>query len=422
MGGGALPAGGDTLFQQLLHPVQPGAEGRQVAAEALVTQPQQAQLHIRPGLEAVRQGGTGPLQRLRQIQQPLHGDVFGETRQCLGIIQPGEQGAAPLRRGFENGHLPCQIAELPQQGRDVLAAAVQLIQQQQGIRRPAVQNTAHHLLGLDAAGKAQHVQHGTAGELALRHTALIQQAQGIPQGAPRHAGEDLRSVGGEVDLLGLSDVQQLALHVTGQDALEGEALAPGEDGGRDLVQLRGGQNEHQMLRRLLQDLQQSVEGRGGEHMHLVDDIHPLFQHGRGIHRLLPQRTDLIHAVVAGGVQLRDIQRGAGIHGPAGLAPAAGLAVHRGQAVHRLGQYPGTGGLAGTPCAGEEIGVGGMALGHLTAEGIRDVLLSHDLGKHLGPPLAVQRLIHGSPPPEKNKNSPPLTAVEPAPSRHMDGPS
>ena len=39
---------------------------------------------------------------------------------------------------------------------------------------------------------------------------------------------------------------------------------------------------------------------------------------------------------------------------------------------------------------------------LTAEGIRDVLLSHDLGKHLGPPLAVQRLIHGSPPPEKTK--------------------
>ena len=26
------------------------------------------------------------------------------------------------------------------------------------------------------------------------------------------------------------------------------------------------------------------------------------------------------------------------------------------------------------------------------------------------------------PPEKKKNSPPLTAVEPAPSRHMDGPS
>ena len=44
------------LGGRLFQPLQAGGEGGQVAAEALVTQPQQAQLHIRPWLEAVRQG------------------------------------------------------------------------------------------------------------------------------------------------------------------------------------------------------------------------------------------------------------------------------------------------------------------------------------------------------------------------------
>ena len=42
----------------------------------------------------------------------------------------------------------------------------------------------------------------------------------------------------------------------------------------NLVQLCGGQNKNQMLRRLLNDFQEGVEGGDGEHMNFVDDIHP----------------------------------------------------------------------------------------------------------------------------------------------------
>ena len=40
------------------------------------------------------------------------------------------------------------------------------------------------------------------------------------------------------------------------------------------MQLRGSQNEQQVLRRLLNDFQQRIEGGQGKHVHLVDDIHP----------------------------------------------------------------------------------------------------------------------------------------------------
>ena len=38
---------------------------------------------------------------------------------------------------------------------------------------------------------------------------------------------------------------------------------------------------------LLQDLQQGVEGRRGEHVDLVHDIDPLADRGRRIDRLIP---------------------------------------------------------------------------------------------------------------------------------------
>ncbi len=247
---------------------------------------------------------------------------------------------------------------------------------------------------LGAAGQTQRIQHGAAINAALYGAALIQQAQGVTERAVGHAGQDLCTVRRQVDLLRLRDLQKLLLHVPGQNALEGEPLAPGENGSGDLLQLGGSQNEQQMLRRFLHDLQQGVEGVPGEHMHLVDDVHPLFQHGGGIDRLLPQGAGVIDAAVGGGVQLRHIQQRTAVDAPAAVALAAGRAVHRMLAVDGLGEDTGAGSLAGAAGAGEKVGVSHAALRHLPLERIGDMGLSHHLGKGLGTVFAVQSLIHG----------------------------
>ena len=161
------------------------------------------------------------------------------------------------------------------------------------------------------------------------------------------------------------------------------------------MKLRGGQNEHQVLRGFLHDLQQGVEGGGGEHMHLVDDIDALFHRRGGVGRLVPQGAHLIDAVVGGGVQLQHVQNGAVQNAAAGGTLVAGIAVHRVPAVDRPGEDLGAGGLAGAPGAGEEVGMGGAALRHLLFQRFGDVFLPDDIGEHLGPPFAVQRLIHGT---------------------------
>ena len=159
------------------------------------------------------------------------------------------------------------------------------------------------------------------------------------------------------------------------------------------MQLRGGQDEHQVGRRLLQNFQQRIEGRGGEHMHLVHDVHALADGRRRVSRLVPEGTDLVHPVVGGGVQFQHIQDGAVFNALAGRADVARVAIHRILAVHRPGQDFGAGGLPGPPGAGEQVGVGQPSRRYLAFQGLRDVFLSHDLVKGTGAPLAVKRLVH-----------------------------
>ena len=158
------------------------------------------------------------------------------------------------------------------------------------------------------------------------------------------------------------------------------------------MNLGGGQNEHQMLRRFLQDLEQGIKCLGGEHVHLVHDVHPLFHRGRGVHRLVQDGPDVVHPVVGGGVQLQHVQNGAVLNPHAGRAPVAGVAVPGILAVHRPGQDLRAGGLAGAPGAGKQVGVGQPPGLYLALEGLGDMSLPHHIVKGAGPPLAVQGLI------------------------------
>ena len=63
------------------------------------------------------------------------------------------------------------------------------------------------------------------------------------------------------------------------------------------------------------------------------------------------------------------------------------------AVDRLGQDLGAGGLSGAPGAGEQVSVRGPPLRHLLFQGLGDMGLANDVGERLGPPFAVQGLIH-----------------------------
>ena len=311
---------------------------------------------------------------------------------------PGEQPAAAPGGGFAHQKVPDKAGHLTHQRGHLPPAGIKLLQAGKGRGRVAVGNALHQGRRLQAAGKAEGgVYPRLVHAPALSH-ALVQQGQRVPHAAVGQAGNQGRPLRRELYPLLSGHIQQPGGDLLGADAPEGKLLAAAFDGGGHLVDLGGGQDEHQVGRRLLQNLKQGVEGLGGEHVDLVDDVHPLFHRRRGVYRLIQDGADVVHAVVGGGVQLQHVQHGAVFNAQTGIAAVAGAAVLRRAAVYRPGQNLRAGGLSRAAGAGKEVRVGQPPGLHLALERLGDMALAHHIVKGAGPPFAVQRLIHSPFPP------------------------
>ena len=78
-------------------------------------------------------------------------------------------------------------------------------------------------------------------------------------------------------------------------------LATRQNGGQNLVFLGCGQDENDVCGRLFQCFKEGIKGRGGKHVHLVDDENLIFSHLRRDARLVHQRLNVLNRVVAGRV-------------------------------------------------------------------------------------------------------------------------
>ena len=163
------------------------------------------------------------------------------------------------------------------------------------------------------------------------------------------------------------------------------------------MELCGCQNKEQMLRRLLNDLQQRIEGRNGQHVYLVNDIHTHFHLRRGVNGIVPEITDVIHAVIGGSVDFQYIHTGAGINGLASLAAVAGVPVIRIQAVDCLGKDLGATGFAGTPGAGKQISMAHSAADKLGFQRLGHRHLPGNIVESLRAVFTIKGLISGHTP-------------------------
>ncbi len=395
---GLLPSAGrhGSAGQQLLHPAQPGIQPRRRIIHRLITKPDQTQFHIHPLVGAAPQLGGRALQLPQHLDQPRCGQRLRQPPDRSFIIAPGQQTSASLGGCAADQQVPGQGSQLPHQAPHLLPRRIEPFQP--GQCRPGIvgghlphQSGGLHIARQPQSGKdlllPQRLLLGAGG-------TLVQQRKCVPHPAVRQPGQQIGPGVGQMDALLPRHIFQPPGNVHGRDPLKRKLLASGFDGGRYLVQLRSGQNEHQMLRRLLQNFQQGVEGGGGEHMHLVHDIHPLAHGSRGIDRLVPQRPHLVHPVVGGSVQFQYLHHRAVLDALTGIAFIAGIAVHRMLAVHRPCQYLGAGGLSRAPGAGKQVSVGKPPLLDLPFQCLCNMALPHHVVKRAGPPFAVEGLIHG----------------------------
>ena len=163
------------------------------------------------------------------------------------------------------------------------------------------------------------------------------------------------------------------------------------------MHLRRRQHEYGVVRRLLQRLEQRVEGRLGQHVHLVHDVDLVPGLVRDEVDLLAQAPYVVYPAVAGGVNLHQVDGAPLVDTDAHHAPVVGLAFLGRQAVNGLCQDARGARLPGSPGAAEHVSLRDPVHRHLVAQRPGDRLLPHDLVQALRTPLPVEDLCHRLPP-------------------------
>ena len=243
-----------------------------------------------------------------------------------------------------------------------------------------------------AVGHARHAAHQRFIHRVGNTGAGIQDGQCITHGAIGQAADQLGGVMVQLDLFLPGHIFQPAGNFIRRNALEIIPLAAAEDSSRNLLHFRCGKDKDHMLRRFLHGFQQGIERRGRQHVHLIDDIYLILAHGRQIGGFIAQVTDIIHAVVGGGINFRYIQNGALINAFADSTFTAGVRAGGIQAVDRFGKNFGAGGFAGTAGAGKQVGMANAPGGDLVLQGRYDGFLANNIRKLARTPLAVQRTV------------------------------
>ncbi len=215
---------------------------------------------------------------------------------------------------------------------------------------------------------------------------LVQRPLAVPHGTVGRPGDLVK--GGVVDLdpLRLADMPELTDQGVHPHGSELETLAAGLDGGRELVNLCGCQNENDVGGRLLQGFQEGVEGLGGNAVGLVKDIDLVFALGRVGPHLFLELPDIVDLVEGGRVDLDDVHGGALVHLLANVAGVARFSVLGVSAIEDLGEDAGGGGFPDPPGPGEDIGVGDPVGLDGVLQRPGDLFLAHHVGEDLGAPF------------------------------------
>ncbi len=151
------------------------------------------------------------------------------------------------------------------------------------------------------------------------------------------------------------------------------------DRGGDFLQFGGGEDELDVLRGLLQRLEQGVERAGAEHVDFVNDVNLVASPGGAISGIAAQLADVVHAGIAGGVDFDDVNvlpLGNGFTGIA-FATRRGRGCIDAEAVQRLGQHAGRRCLAYAACAAEQERVVDPAAGNRVGQRRDDGFLADD---------------------------------------------
>ncbi len=221
---------------------------------------------------------------------------------------------------------------------------------------------------------------------------LVEDRQAVSRGSSAGPHDQRQRGRLDRDAFLLAQLGQVLRQQPRGDQPEGVVVGARTDRRQHLVGLGGGEDEAQVRRRLLDQLEQGVEALRGHHVGLIDDVDLVLALHRREERLLAQVAGVVDAAVGGRVDLDHVDRAGAVACQVAAAVALTARIRdRGLlAVESTREDPRGGGLATAAWAGEEVGVVDPVVGEGGSQRCRHVLLSDDVGERLGPVAPVQR--------------------------------
>ena len=190
---------------------------------------------------------------------------------------------------------------------------------------------------------------------------LVEDGKGIAHTAVGLLRDESKRLGFCLIAFFLGNIHQVVDGVLRGHSLEVIHLAATQDGGKYLVLLGGTEDEDDVGRRFLEGLEESIEGRWREHVHLVDDEDLVLARLRRDEDLLAKLTDIVNGVVAGSIEFMDVHGALLVEGLAALAFATRFpTLLRVEAIDGLRKDTGASGLTHASRPAEEIGMSQFA--------------------------------------------------------------
>ncbi len=303
----------------------------------------------------------------------------------------------PLLRRVRNGGEDHQVTQPLQQVGDETTGVV-----------PALDHAVDDLEGRGSVAGGEGLDDGVeerafgvpeqGGRHGIRHTVrrgtgeqLVHHGHGVTHGTGTGPHDEREHTVVDRDGLLLAHLGEVVPQGPGRDEPEGIVMGPRADRPDDLLGLGGREDELEMLRRLLDDLQQRVEAGRRDHVGLVDDVDLVAAACGSEEGLFAQVTGVVHATVRRGVDLDDVD-GTGAVAREVLTRLA-LTARRGRrpllAVQTPRQDPRAGRLATPARPAEQVRVVDPVVAQRLLQRVGDVLLPDDLGEGLRAIAAVQ---------------------------------
>lgn len=224
---------------------------------------------------------------------------------------------------------------------------------------------------------------------------MIEHGLGIAHATVRAFGDGPGGGGIEGDVFHGSDVEEVVSNDLAGDGAEIEALAAGEDGGKDFLDLGGGEDEFYVFGGFFEGFEEGVEGGVGEHVDFIDVVDFELTAGGGEFYRFAEFADLFDAIVGGAIDFEDVEGAAFGDFAADIGIRVEVNFGAVLAVEGFGEDACRRGFAGAARAHEEIGAGEAVLLDGVAECFYDMVLAEDIGEGFGTIFSGEYLVaHG----------------------------